>query len=128
MPIRFAGKVLRFTPHCNLFLGRKLKQDLKPREAKPLCTIFHIISATRIMCIQAANFFNALLNTNSRYLIKKHFIEAHSSNLRLMNKSHFNILRLSLIEKLNSTVNTQTDSICAKPFCLTCSIFLITSS
>ena len=115
-----------------VFIGKKLEQDLKPKEARPSivnqqCVVYHIV---RDLC--DADY----LGYTSRHLfqlvaehsaIGKHFHDAHDRS-DLLNDSHFKILRkcqgkfdflvfeMLYIEKLKPNLNVKSDSIRAKLF------------
>ena len=125
-----------------VFVSRKLEQDLKPKEIKPSivnqkCVVYHFscdLCDADYVGYTARHLFQRVAE-HKNSAIGKHFLEAHGSN-HLLNESHFNILRkceskfdclvfeMLYIKKLNPSLNTQTDSIRAKLFVWTVTLFL----
>ena len=119
-----------------VFISKKLKQDLKPNEAKPSivnqqCVVYHFVcdlcDADYVGYTARHLFQRVAEHKNSA--IGKHFRDAHGRS-DLLKESHFKILRISkcqgkfdclvfevlYIKKFKLNLNVQADSIRAKLF------------
>ena len=117
-----------------VFVSKKLGQDLKPKEIKPLivnqqCVVYHfscdLCDADYVG--YTARHLHQRIAEHKNSAIGKHLLEAHGSN-KLLKESQFRVLRkcqgkfdclvfeMLWIKNLKPSLNIQTDSIRAKLF------------